>query len=164
MRLAARLEEFLQEARRGIRIASARHLRAMVTGGLGEEVRPVEDRPALRVLCGEDDAGNARKTHRAGTHRARLKCYEKRCPEKPLIAESCGTRTQNKHLGMRGRIVSLDDAVALTRQHLAVGSNQHRAHRHLAACARRFGFGERHGHIVVVRHCRLQVLRQHSTP
>ncbi len=103
----------------------------------------MEHRAALRILRREDQPRNARETHRPRAHRARLQRDEQARAAQTFVTQRGGARAQHQHLGMRGRIVALDDAVAVAREHASVGADEHRAHRHLAPRTGALRFGER---------------------
>ena len=124
----------------------------MMAGGLREEERTMQDRPALRIIRGEDDTRDPRETRRTRAHCARLKRHEKARTRQSFISERRSSRPQHEDLGMGGRIAVLDDAIAVARKNFAIGRNHDGAHRDLAACTGRRSFRERQIHDLVVCH------------
>ena len=89
----------------------------------------VLDRAALRVGCAVIEPGDPRMGDRAGTHCARLEGDPQIAVLQPVPAERLGCGANRQHLGMRGRIAPLLDAVAVAGQQrpmsVAGGHHQH---------------------------------------
>ena len=122
-----------------------------MTGRLREELRTMQDCSALRIFGGEHQPLHPCQTDRSGAHRARLKRDAERCSVQPLIAELRRSRAQDQLLGVRRRVLPLDDAIAVGSQDRAVARQQHGAHRHFATPASGLGFRKRecYGFIVI---------------
>src|SRR6185295_6401517 len=161
--LSPRTEEFLQQRASGGAVAGAGDDGAMMTARLLEEARAVQDGAALGILRSEHETRHARQADSAGAHRAGFERNVQRRAQQPLIAEPGRACTQYQHFGMRGRIVPLDNSVAVGGQKRAFGRQQRCADRHLAAFCRGLGFQERQCYGCIVIHHRDPILAKTST-
>src|SRR4051812_22571255 len=81
-----RFEKIFEHPARGIAVAGAFYLRAMMTSGLLEKARAMQYRSALGILGREDQTTYPRQGDGAGAHRARLQRDEQLRGRQPLIA------------------------------------------------------------------------------
>lgn len=88
-----------------------------MTGRLLEKARAVQDRSAFLVRGREDEPADTGETDCACAHRAWLKRHVKRRSCQPVIANCLRGGAKGSNLGMRGRIVCGDRAVAALSQH-----------------------------------------------
>ena len=114
--------------------------------------RPVGDRSALLVRRAEHQPADARMADRTGAHGAGLERDEQARVRKALVCRSACRRAQNEDFRVCRRITAFDDAVAVACEEAPVRGHQGRAHGHFAAPGRRFRFGERQRHDLVVGH------------
>lgn len=110
------------------------NLRPVVAGGLAEKAGPVQYSAALRITGSEDKASHTGHGNCSRTHGAGLKGYIQRGTNKALVAQATGGLADDLDLGMGGRVVTLEDAVAVHSQHgRAVGGHENCANRYLLA-------------------------------
>ncbi len=111
----------------------------MMAGRLVEDARAVLHPAALGVVGAEIEAADAGQGNRRGAHRAGLQRDVEVAAVELLLPERGGCGAQHQHLGVLRRVVLDLDAVAGFGDDHAVGPNEHRADRHLAAPTRREG-------------------------
>jgi 23S rRNA pseudouridine2605 synthase len=112
----------------------------VVARGLVIEARPVLHRSHLRIGSTEIEPTDSREGGRGGTHGAGLQGDIEIATDKALAAERARSFADHQQLGMGGRIVEFDRAVAGGSQYLPCTSRKHRAHRHLVADSSTLGF------------------------
>ena len=135
--LAAGAEEGAQELTGFLAIAAIDD-RAMMTGGLGKEARPVLDRPTLGIGGRVDKPIHARKADGAGAHGTWLERYVEVGTDQTLIVVQLGAGAEHQHFRVCRGIVQLHDAVAAFGDNLlGTGTHEDGANRDLAARRRR---------------------------
>ena len=123
-----------------------------MTSCLLEELRAVQHRAAFRVFGGKDQPVDARKADGARAHGAGFQRDAQRHSDQPLVSEQIRGSLYNNHLGMRGRIVPLDDSVAIAGENLTIGTGDDGPDRNLSPLAGLGGLIEGDGHQFVICH------------
>ena len=126
----------------------------MMTGGLIEEFRPMQNSAAFGILRREYHPPDSRHSDGTRAHRARLQRDVERRPGQPLIAEACGSPSDHFHLGMGRGVFARDNPVAILGQQAAISRQKHRPDRHFTTLSSRFGFRERQCYGLFVIHGR----------
>jgi len=93
----------------------------MVTGGLLEEARAMQDGAALRVFCRKHHPGDAGHGNGACAHDTRLQRDVQRGPDQPLIAEQSRSSPDHLHLGMSRRVPFFQNPIAVAGKHGSLG-------------------------------------------
>ena len=107
-------------------------LRPVVAGRLAEDARAVVDPAALGIGGAVVEPPQAGEGDRLGAHRTGLEGHVEIALDQARRAQPGGRGANRQQLGMGGRIAVAFGAVAGLGQHLAVGTDDHRADRHLA--------------------------------
>jgi ceramide glucosyltransferase len=143
---AAGLEERAEQGG-GLALADAAiDLRRVVAGRARKDPWPVLDAAALGVARPEVESPDPREADRLRTHRAGLESDVEVTVDQPGLAEPACRGAQHEHLGMRGGVAQLLDAIAIGRQHPARRVDQHRTDRHLTTGCRSLGLGQGPSH------------------
>ena len=100
----------------------------------------------LCIRRAEDKPRYARKRDRTRAHRARLERDDEARADQALAAQDTRTFADDQELGMRGRVLEPDDAVAIGGDESAGTIEQSGTDRHLAAQRRRLGLPKRDRH------------------
>jgi len=129
----------------------------MVAGRLFEEAWPMEDRPALGVVGTPDQSADPGMADRARAHGAGFQRDIQGQTAEAVVAQGLTGLAQSLDLGMGGRVVGCDRAVAAFAQDMTGRFVDHDgAHRHLAGLGRRLRKRHRHAHepLIMDRHPR----------
>ena len=125
----------------GVNLADAAiDLGPVMARGLVIKPRTVLHRSHLRIDGAEIEPADSRKGGGGGTHGARLERDVKIAADQPLGAKCHGSFTDHQQLGMSGRILKFDRAVAGGRHYLSRDVGNERADRNLAAGSSALGF------------------------
>ncbi len=139
-------EKIAQQARRLALCNIAIDFWSVVACGLREETHPIFHATPLFIAGRKIKPFKARQRDCRGAHGTRLQGHIETAPQKPLMTTGCCRRPDNQQFRMRGRIMQLPHAIAITRQHLAAAIHQHGPHRHLTAGPCRFCLAQGKNH------------------
>jgi hypothetical protein len=123
---------------------------AMVESRVFTERVEGREGPGLGVVASVDDARDTSVHEGARAHRARFERRKKRGAVQPPRSEASSGLSQSDDLGVRGGIVVDLATISSAADHGALCVDHNRPDRHVPSARRRFRFGQRQAHVVLV--------------
>ena len=129
------------------------HDQAVIQAFVFDEISQGSASPGFGIARAEDQSGQSGEHHRTCTHRTGFERGVKRAIGQPPNPQFFRGPLKNEHFGVRGGILSLNDAIVVSCDDLALAHhNRANGHFAFACCGSGFFKGEFHACQIIVLH------------